>query len=416
MAEISRENERIYVEGRLADSDLHYLLANIYNGIEKSGYQDLTLDFSACERAYQSTMLGVCAQALAYRDAHIDFTLIPPRNANLARLFRNSNWGNLIDPRGHEPSSFSGHTHVPATNYRSPRDQYNAVKRITDVILGAVQGLERTDFAAFEWAINEVMDNVLTHSKSNTGGLVQVSTFKSSSRAIQFIVADAGIGIPTTLREGHPDIDSDTEALDRAIREGVTRDATLGQGNGLFGTYQICTQSRGRFRLESGHAVLVFHDGDLQIMNTAIPYAGTLVVADIDFSNPGLLGQALKFKGRLHKPADVIELNYELEHSENLRFVLEEESDSFGNRPAGTPVRTKLMNLTTMGTGQKLFVDLRGIPIVSSSFADEVFGKLFVELGPMRFSQAIELVNVEPTVAQLIDRAIAQRMSIAEGP
>lgn len=37
-------------------------------------------------------------------------------------------------------------------------------------------------------------------------------------------------------------------------------------------------------------------------------------------------------------------------------------------------------------------------------------GKLFVELGPMNFMQAIRLINVSPTVQALIDRAIKQRM------
>lgn len=47
---------------------------------------------------------------------------------------------------------------------------------------------------------------------------------------------------------------------------------------------------------------------------------------------------------------------------------------------------------------------------MSSSFADEVFGKIFLDLGPMRFMQTIRLVNVSPTVQALIDRAITQRM------
>lgn len=79
-------------------------------------------------------------------------------------------------------------------------------------MLGAIPELERTDFAAFEWAVNELTDNVLVHSESTVGGLVQVSTFVKFSKRVQFVVADAGIGIPTSLRSGHPEINSDTEA------------------------------------------------------------------------------------------------------------------------------------------------------------------------------------------------------------
>jgi hypothetical protein len=39
-----------------------------------------------------------------------------------------------------------------------------------------------------------------------------------------------------------------------------------------------------------------------------------------------------------------------------------------------------------------------------------VFGKLFAELGPIRFNQLCRFTNIDPTVRGLIDRAIMQRM------
>ena len=56
---------------------------------------------------------------------------------------------------------FRGHTQVSATQYQSPDDQQAAVNQIVNVMLGAVPDLERSDFAAFEWAVNELTDNVL---------------------------------------------------------------------------------------------------------------------------------------------------------------------------------------------------------------------------------------------------------------
>ena len=410
MADITRQNNVIRVSGSLLDQDLRFLLSLIYQVIEKSGYSDLTLDFSKCESAFASTMLAVCSQATAYREANIDFELIAPLHARLRGLFQNCNWAYLIDPRHYSPSTFRGFTHVPATHYQSPSEQFQAVNRIVNAMLGAVTEMARSDFGAFEWSINEIMDNVLTHSQSRTGGLVQVSTFQQKRRVIQFIVADAGLGIPETLREGHPEITSDPDALDRAVREGVTRDRSVGQGNGLFGTYQICSNCHGRFYLDSGHASLKYYDDTLHVSPSQIPYSGTLVVAEIDFSDPGLLGAALRFGGKQSRPTDIVELNYELEHSDRMKFLLKDEADSFGSRPAGTPVRNKLTNLLGMGA-TKIYVDMRDIPIVSSSFADEVFGKLFLELGPIKFGQEIEMVNAEPTVAHLVDRAIMQRIA-----
>ena len=96
-------------------------------------------------------------------------------------------------------------------------------------------------------------------------------------------------------------------------------------------------------------------------------------------------------------------------------FKLDEQTASFRSRPGGKPVNVKLANLVAACDGQTIYVDFAGVSVISSSFADEVFGKLFVALGPMRFMQAIRLVNVSPTVQALVDRAITQRMQFSGG-
>ncbi len=85
------------------------------------------------------------------------------------------------------------------------------------------------------------------------------------------------------------------------------------------------------------------------------------------------------------------------------------ETESFGSRLAGLPVRRKLENLIRMNGGRRIVVDLSSIPLVSSSFADEVFGKLFVQIGAIAFMTTVQFSGVSDTVRSLIDRAIIQR-------
>jgi anti-sigma regulatory factor (Ser/Thr protein kinase) len=407
---IERNGNEIVVAGDL--DDFHRLLSLIHVVVEKAGYQEVVLNLESCVSAFQNSMLSVCAQVLTYRKAGAEFILKPPANTILTNLFRNTGWAYFIDPRHFEPSRFRGHSRIPATQYTTPEEQQSAVNRIVNVILGAVPNMQRADFAAFEWAVNEITDNVLIHSQSPIGGLVQVSTFERFRKQVQFVVADSGIGIPTTLKEGYPEIASDTQALDRAIREGVTRDKRIGQGNGLFGSYEICSKCHGYFAVHSGHARLEYNEKKgLSILNERIPYSGTLVVATIDFSEPRLLEDALRFKGEKYHPIDFVETEYERNADGKVVFCLSKESISFGSRVAGKPIRTKLGNLLKMGTGEKIYIDLEGIPIISSSFADEAFGKLFLEAGPVEFMQRFEFINVMDTVQQLINRAITQRLA-----
>lgn len=406
---VYRDGNRIIVQGELRIVDMHRPLAGIHQCLEK-GFQEVVLDFTGCSAAFAGPMLALCAQVIRRRSSGIDFILELPQDSKLARLFLNSNWAYFLEPNKYDLSLFKGHTHIPATRFQSPEEQQRAVNRIVNAILGALPDIERKDFAAFEWSLNEITDNVLTHAQSNIGGLVQVSMFHKASRRIEYIVADAGLGIPTTLRGTHPEITSDTDALDKSIREGFTRDKSVGQGNGLFGSYQICSHSHGLFQMESGYGKLSFENKKgLQISLEAVPYQGTLIAATMDFSNPGLLQEALKFGGKLHTPIDFIETHYKTNFAEDLRFIMTKESESFGSRIAGTPIRSKLVNLMKMCPGQKIYVDFAGVPLVSSSFADEVFGKLFVELGALIFIQRFEFRNVCETVRQIMDLSIAQR-------
>lgn len=414
---VIRDGNIIRFQGQYRDADLHFPLACLHHAVNDHGYRDVVLDFSACTETYPGPMLALCSEVLRLRSEQIDAELVLPAKADLARLFINTNWAHLLEPRKFDASRFKGYTQVPATQFTNPTEQNDAVNRIVNAILGGIPDIRRENFAALEWAVNELTDNVIVHSQSEIGGLVQVSSFRRNSKIIEFTIADSGLGIPTTLRSGSMFSGSDTDALDRAIREGVTRDKSIGQGNGLYGSYQICSHSGGAFQIESGHARLLYRTGPhgLEIRDQRVPVKGTLVIAKINFSDPDLLKDALRFSGKSHKPIDYIETKYEGALDETIYVSLIEEAQSFGSRVAGTPIHVKLYNLVQMCPGQPIEVDFAGVPLVSSSFADEVFGKLFVKLGPLEFMQRIRFKNVEQTVRMLIDRAISQRVSTGLG-
>lgn len=197
---IERNGHEVIVVGNLID--FHRLLSLVHAAIEKAGYQEVVLNLESCATAFQNSMLSVCAQVMAYRKAGIEFHLIPPSDKKLRNLFQNTGWGYFLDPRKFDPSNFRGHSRIPATQYTTPEEQQSAVNKIVNVILGVIPDMRRADFAAFEWSVNEITDNVLVHSQSPIGGLVQVSTFQKYTKQVQFVVADAGVGIPSTLKQG----------------------------------------------------------------------------------------------------------------------------------------------------------------------------------------------------------------------
>lgn len=133
-------------------------------------------------------------------------------------------------------------------------------------------------------------------------------------------------------------------------------------------------------------------------------------MATIDFSDPSLLEDALSFGGLTYTPTGYVEIQYERYGGGPIEFVLTKECHAFGSRVSGRPLRQKLHNIINLSGPTQVVVDFDGVPVVSSSFADEAFGKLFLQLGPVHFMQRVKFKNMADTVEALVNKAIAQRM------
>lgn len=414
--ELGRERERITISGTFGAQDVRRVLAAIHDAVERRGYTEFELDFSRCESAFSAAMLPLCAHVLNLRANRIDVRLVLPRIERLSRLFINTGWAHFLCPRDFDqPQRDNFSRQFPAAIYSTHQQQDKLLNELLEKLLAVIPNFNRTAFAAVEWALCEITDNVTNHSQSKIGGLLQLSVFDIARKKVEFTVSDAGLGVAQTLRTAKPEIRDDIDALMQSVRSGVTRNAADFQGNGLYGTLEICRAGGGKFTLNAGHAALICMNGTVNAKYEAIPFIGTTIDAHIDFSEPSLLEKALAINGGIHKPVDYIEVRYEQDGLQTIPFKVKEQAISFRSRPAGRPMRTKLGNLVANCPGQTLLVDFENITVVSSSFADEVFGKLFMELGPMNFMQSIRLINISPTVQALIDRAIKQRMQAPNG-
>lgn len=362
-------------------------------------------------------MLPVCVKAMALREQGVQVRLIEPNDQSMRRLFSNTGWSNLIEPERFERVRLGRNLRqFPATNYRTHEEQNQVLNRILELILSVTPNLDRRAFAAVEWALNEITDNVLNHSESSVGGLLQLSVFNATTHKVEFSVADAGQSIPVSLGPTLTDRGSDRDVLLASVKEGVTRSAVSFQGNGLFGALQICRASRGIFAINSGGAYLTsVRGGEPFAKNTGLRSGITSIDATIDFSDVNLLEQALVFGGKKHTPVDYLELTYESYESENLIVPIQEAGVSIRSRQAGFLFRVKLENLLRHYPDKAAILEFGDTPVISSSFADEVLGKLFQAMGPVSFSRRIIIRGANETVQAIIDRSILQRMQSANG-
>lgn len=366
------------------------------------------LDFKNLAEAPMAELLGLVCQILSKRNEGHTFDIIAPKKKSLEKEWRDKNILHLMD-NNYKVSNYQGSQFYPAKQYTDSDQHFNIVNNIFRIIISGAKGIIRTDCAALEWAINEVSDNVLVHSESPIGGVLIVNKIDKTSRKINFLVADCGKGVTKTLGEVLQGT-SEVTVLHMAIREGVTRDKQIGQGNGLFGSHEISCQGKGLFKIISNNAWLQNKKGKLEISKLDTIYRGTIVEATVDFSQDNLMARALTINGKQFSPVDFIETGYEDPDKDHINFIVKDEANSFGTRSAGALLKDRLINLSTM-FAERIIINFDNSPLISSSFADEVVGKLLIQLGEVVFRNRFVVVCSDIQNNTIIQRSVAQRLS-----
>lgn len=196
--------------------------------VQRNPTRGVVLDLSRVERVYIQGIVPLVATVERLRQMHDSpITVVAPEDSNTRDYCERQQWLNGLSPVQYPVRQTTSKFSIKRfENGEQLNDAINELQRAT---------LERLRFAkgantAFDWSINEVADNVLNHSGSI--GYLQVMPHGPKSR-LSVVVCDNGLGIPATIRQSFAHIRSDREALAHAIQKGVTRDTTVGQGNGL---------------------------------------------------------------------------------------------------------------------------------------------------------------------------------------
>lgn len=107
--------------------------------------------------------------------------------------------------------------------------------------------------------------------------------------------------------------------------------------------------------------------------------------------------------------ADIRSEKYETPAGD-IEFCLSKESRGFATRKSGEAIRNTVLNLKT-DSKSKIILDFDGVPVVSSSFADELIGKLVIKYGFFGFQNEFQMKNMSKTVQSLVHIAVARRMT-----
>ncbi|MDA7984173.1 MAG: DUF4325 domain-containing protein [Alphaproteobacteria bacterium] len=410
-AEVDRSSNRLILKnGPFGEAQVPYGVLHLHKIIDGEGYTEVIFDASQCTFCSPGFMVPMIAQMERYREEKdVSYTLVMPQhNQSLKRLFKNANWAHIIGPNDHVERSRDNYgNYIPLRNYRTDGEMHVLVNEAIESILHTTE-IHRESLHGVEWSLNEIADNVLQHSESPVGGFLQLNVSQNRS-LVEFFVADAGMGIPKTLR-----IDDHEKALHESIKFGGTKDASNNAGNGLYGSFRTALFSRGSFSLNSGKASLFLSRGkEGPSINTRnILYHGTFVSCALDYNDPEAFQKALRWSEDSDEDR-VGYLDIEYGKGETVSINMNDHRSFFGSREGGKKFRQKLKNL--LRENKPIRLDFSGVSVITSSFADESLAKLAKDIGQLRFMSRIQLTGMNETVELVIERAMRHRLALSNG-
>ncbi|MFN0034089.1 MAG: STAS-like domain-containing protein [Saprospiraceae bacterium] len=377
-------------------------LHTVSNLVEKKGYEDIVIDCHDVGRAFPNILVPIAGIVDYYNQKGIDFQF-----ENLSSFLERSHFSApLVVSKNQD--LLQGNVLNLVWRYETDSDTFALSTEMLRSISQEVV-CEEGVIDAMLWCMNEIMDNVIVHSESQSGFVM--GQIHKQTKHIAFCVYDHGQGIFNSLKDSPHAPKTPLEAIQLAIQESVTRDKKVGQGNGMWGLSEIVKNNSGRITIISGSGLYMRSNGDVTVNNklTSLSpsHGACLVDFQLNYSKEISLAEALKG----HKP-----VNYRTESFEDdngaVTFRLADAKTGTGTRESGKRIRTDLINMFN-DTKKGIVIDFDGLSVVSSSFADELVGKMLVHFGFFGFNQIVRLKNMNQTIQAIVERSVAQRMAEA---
>jgi anti-sigma regulatory factor (Ser/Thr protein kinase) len=307
--------------------------------------------------------------------------------------------------------------------YDTEAEAQKLTRMYMDALTDQVQ-CEEGVIDSINWCLYEVMDNVFAHSHAGSGFVMM--QLHRAERRCAIAVADTGIGIQKSLalaetRAAPLEVLRDPSAsIEFALGQGATSKGGAHQGNGLFGLRRSVEINGGALNVTSGWGRWSLRRGRAELSTDRwreLPdiedHQSTIVDWQLDCSQKVRIDEAL---GSSYPMNDFLET---IEDDEGVyRVSVSEIEESLGSRKLGAEIRTRLENYLNAAAGlQFVVLDFKGVGVVSSSFADEVLGKLAASMGELEFRRRVSVDNTSVTNRALVERAISLRLNdSASGP
>ena len=165
---------------------------------------------------------------------------------------------------------------------------------ITNIMLQNFTQLNEEDIRDLkhylQYLFLELMNNVADHAHSPVGGYT-MAQYYPTNRKIQFVVADRGVAFLKNMRLNYNNIETEIEAIQKALEKGVTSterkmyNQAKNAGYGLYAMFEILKMTGGRFVIISNDTLLRYDNGKFVAKKLENPWKGVVVAFEFFEAN-----------------------------------------------------------------------------------------------------------------------------------
>jgi anti-anti-sigma regulatory factor len=371
--------------------------------IYKFEHKKVILDFSEVKQIYPFPVVPVSAYIQYFKENNdIEFEF-----SNMPKYLKNTNFEN---PKLPSKSSTNRYSNIldKIWTFNDGAEVNLLVNGIKNSIRKSIV-CEKGILDAIDWGLNEVMDNVIQHSGINKGFVM--SQVQKSSKNLNVCIFDYGHGIYNTLKNTQYKPKNAADAISLCVQEGVTRDKKIGQGNGLWGLYNMVTLNGGHLTIISGKGGLNFNQKDKEIYSykDIILLNNKNQATNINFHLNLAKNISIKEALKGYELTDLFVESLENDYGQYI-YKISEAASGTGTRQSAIAIKNEILNIQKQ-TQKPIALDFSNIGIISSSFADELIAKLIIDLGYYQFQNTFRLINMNPTIQSILHRSIGMRFA-----
>jgi hypothetical protein len=179
----------------------------------------------------------------------------------------------------------------------------------------------------------------------------------------------------------------------------------------MWGLYNLVTQNNGNLSILSGQGGLAYSNYNKKVdtYRDVIMLSPTQQSTTVSFRLSVDKEISIKKAIKGYEMVDLFVENLENEFDQ-IEYKIIEQASGTGTRQSGERIRNELINIYKISK-KTINIDFVGVGIISSSFADELIGKLIVQLGLFQFQNIFRLKNMNDTIQIIVQRSVSQRMA-----